>query len=300
MNTLSRHASRLALATTLATTMSAGCVDAGADADAALVAEAKGAYPTAIDVHKMMSRSCAPNAGVCHNTSNYPDLSTPASVASTLDAWCNLAIPDPTQGFDHCERQGDVLVSGTFRSEVAYVEQLSEDTYRIGLRDAVARSANVAVVRFESAAGDIVFDPIATWGVTIALVEGERDVILSVGIDEPAFTEPFIAASVLGLVQGDANRNATFGADVTGGDDNSARVIVPGSLERSYLWGRVTATVPGSRMPLANAPLTEPEYVALACYIQGLPADGVVSADAAIDYDGCAYAKAPERHAIAN
>ncbi len=275
-----------------------GCVDEGADADAALVAEAAAQYPTALDIHKLMSRSCAPNAGVCHNTSNYPDLSTPASVTSTLNAWCNLAIPEPTQGFDHCERRGDVLVSGTFRSEVAYVEQRDEDHYAVGLRTPAPRSANVAVVRFESADGALVFDPFSTWGVTVALVEGARELIISVGVDEPAFTEPFIRASLLGLVQGDANRNDVFGADVTGGDDDAARVIAPGSLERSYLWGRVTGTVPGSRMPLANAPLTEPEYVALACFIEGLPDDGVVGTDDPIDYAGCAYAKAPERFAV--
>lgn len=273
----------------------------------ALTAEAKANYPTALDLHqKIVSRSCAPNAGVCHDTSNYPELSTPAAFIATINSWCNLAIPDPRQGFDACERRGDMLVSGDFRAEVAFVTRTGEDTFELRLRSGPARTAAVAPVRFERD-DVVVFDPLPTWGVTVGLVEGNNVVTLRIGIDEPAFTEPFIVDALSGLVQGDANDNGVFGAheaivDERGPDAGVARIIAPGNLTRSYLWGRITGTVPGSRMPLANQALSDAEYVAVACFIEGLervsggPAD--IDLTAAINYDACAYARAPEHFAI--
>ena len=60
----------------------------------------------------------------------------------------------------------------------------------------------------------------------------------------------------------------------------------------------MTETVPGFRMPLANQPLSFDEYIALACWIQGLPPEAGPAAadragDAPIDYDACAFAADP-------
>lgn len=268
------------------------------DEAAAIKAEAASSYPTPLVLHKkVISRSCAPNAGVCHDTSNYPELSSPAAFAATVNAWCNLAIPDPRQGFDHCERRGDVLISGSFRSEVGFVERIDDDTFRLRLRDPAVRTASVAVVRFEDAANNTILDPLPEWGVTVRLEEGSNSVEVRIGVDEPFFTEPFITAALEGLVQADANDNGTFGADEVGGDQGTDRILAPGTLERSYLWGRITGTVPGTRMPLANQALAEAEYVAMACFIEGL-SGADVDLNAPINYDDCAYAKAPERFAI--
>jgi hypothetical protein len=62
--------------------------------------------------------------------------------------------------------------------------------------------------------------------------------------------------------------------------------------------GRVTGTVPGTRMPLANAPLSDAEYVALACWIETLAGTPWPRAGDLIDYDECIFAWYPERHAL--
>lgn len=271
------------------------------DEAAALTAKAKAGFPRVIDLHqKIVARSCAPNTGVCHNTNNYPELASPSSFIQSINAWCNLASPDPTQGFDLCERPGDVLISGSFRSEVAHSERQPDGSWLITLRDGAPRTDDVAPVRFADDNGDLVFEPFPDWGVSVSMIEGDPTLTLNVTIDEPFFTEPFIDEAIAGLVQGDANANGTFGAEtIENSGDATATVIAPGSLTRSYLWGRVTGTVPGSRMPLANQNLSDDEYVALACFIEGLPADGTMpEVDDAIDYDGCDFAKKPVRYAL--
>jgi hypothetical protein len=57
------------------------------------------------------------------------------------------------------------------------------------------------------------------------------------------------------------------------------------------------APIPGSRMPLANQPLSVPEMLALFCFVQGLDQAGTprtVNLASAIDYARCSYSAAPE------
>jgi hypothetical protein len=137
-----------------------------------------------------------------------------------------------------------------------------------------------------------VLQPAVEWGLVFALdAERPGEATLGVtGVSEDPFVETFVDEVLASLIGGDPNGNGAFGADELP-DDEHARLIEPGSLSRSYLWGRVTGTVPGTRMPLANQPLTDAEYVALACFIETLTPD--TQADSAIDYDSCAFAQAP-------
>jgi len=286
----------LTLALVSSIVSSSGCPAPVVDEDeaAALTATAQTKFPRVIDLHqKIVARSCAPNTGVCHNTNNYPELSSPSALIQSINSWCNLASPDPTQGFDMCERRGDVLASGSFRSEIASTTRGGDGkSWTIEIRDPAPRSDDIAPVRFLNADGDAVFDPPAEWGVTVAMGEGSRTITLTIGVDEAFFTEPFIDEAISGLVEGDANENGVFGADESGGVD-VATTLAPGSLLRSYFWGRITGTVPGTRMPLANQALSDDEYLAVACFIEGLPADGNVDAEADIDYANCDFAKKP-------
>lgn len=51
-------------------------------------------------------------------------------------------------------------------------------------------------------------------------------------------------------------------------------------------------------MPLANRPLSNAAYAALACWIEGLDPAASADPERAIDYDNCQYAKAPSDPAI--
>ena len=58
----------------------------------------------------------------------------------------------------------------------------------------------------------------------------------------------------------------------------------------SYLLQRTLGTVRGTRMPLANEPLNDAEYLALYCWIESLADNDAADAALPIDYAGCAKA----------
>ena len=137
------------------------------------------------------------------------------------------------------------------------------------------------------------------WGVNIALVTGTSLATVTVAPVNPddEFVADFVDAVLATLVGGDPNGNGTWGADET--SLPSAALVYPGDLSRSYLWRRITGVPPGSRMPLANTPITNPGYVAIACWIEGLSPDaGDRDAEDLIDYDNCSYAAAPVDYAV--
>jgi hypothetical protein len=176
------------------------------------------------------------------------------------------------------------------------VQRDSLDHWTFGLRDAAPHDVTAADVFFYDKVPDApLFLPIADWQVTTTIAQGAKTATVDVGnVADNPFIEQYVDEVLASVVPGDPNQNGIFGADAAGSDDgNSALVIAPGSLVRSYLWGRITGTVPGSRMPLANQPLSDPEYVALACFIEHPGA----TADAAIDYDHCEFAKHPTSYA---
>src|SRR5687767_14597567 len=82
---------------------------------------------TVLDLHSdVITRSCSPNGGVCHNGKEEPDLRTPGSLLSVLSKPCNTdRFDEPYMVFDGCEREADELVitmpAGEFRSRIAYL-----------------------------------------------------------------------------------------------------------------------------------------------------------------------------------
>jgi hypothetical protein len=259
----------------------------------ASVSEARGLYPKLIDLQvKVIAHTCSPNPGVCHNGNNYPDMRTPGSLLAAVEAPCNVEMPDPTQGWDACERQADWLIAGDFRSEIAWMESVGPGHKRLGLRTAPMVGGTR---RPQIYAGDreVVFEPVEDWNATVELVAGRAEVDLRIAPAQPFILE-LVDAALGAVVGGDPNRNGVFGAELT---DRGA-LVTPKDPTKSYLWGRITGTVPGTRMPLANEPLTNAAYAAIACWIEGLDPSKPISADDPIDYDACNYAKTPLDPAI--
>lgn len=264
------------------------------------VVEARQSFPRFADLQtKVLSSTCSPNPGVCHNSSNYPSLQSAGNTLAAIGAPCNTEIPNPLAGWDGCELPGDVLVAGTsgdaFRSTIAWIEQQAPGSWSVHLVDPAGATLH-APVSFENADGSVVYDPpvlAATeydtaFSVTVDLADASRDALVTVNTDEAGRRE--FADSILAtVVGGDPNRNGVFGAANAA---SSGAIVFPGSLSRSYLWRRITGTVAGSRMPLANGPLTLPDYVGIACWIEGL-SDAEASPDDPIDYDHCPFAAAP-------
>lgn len=267
----------------------AAAVDAGATGEARSVQEARILHPRMIDVFTgVIKRSCSPNPGVCHNDGNYPDLRTPGALAAIVDAPCNLEIPDPTAGWDACERPGDVArFDDGSGARIAWIERIGPGRWRLALAEAPVVS-DEARISFFTADGDVILDPLEEWRVLATRRVAEEVVEVTVSPDDTYVLE-VVDATLRTVLGGDANRNGVWGAD----RPMRGRVIAPGDLERSYLWGRLTATVPGTRMPLANQPLSNADYAALACWIEQLGRGARAEATVAIDYDACVYARSP-------
>jgi hypothetical protein len=260
-----------------------------------MVLDAKKSFPRFLDLHAgVIARSCSPTPGVCHQSNNYPDMHSAGSFLSLVNAPCNIQIPDPMEGWDSCEVQGDRLNFGQDSSEIAWLEKRGAAKWHIAFKDAATTSGRVQM-SITAPTGDSVIAPPPEWDLGITLTSGSKEGDIDLGPSMPYLAD-FIDGIMATVVGGDPNRNGVFG-----GDDPSVpkgALITSGSLERSYLWGRITGTVPGSRMPLANKPLANAEYVALACWIEGLDARNAMNAEAAINYDSCSFAKSPVAYSI--
>jgi hypothetical protein len=266
----------------------------GAPTEAAMVTEARAKFPRLIDLHHgVIARTCSPNPGVCHQANNYPDMHTAGNFLALVKAPCNVQIPDPAQGWDACESKADKVRVGSTLTDIAWIEKKSAGRWRIAFRDA-APSTGMEPLEVYTPDRETVFAPPLEWQLQLALTAGQKEADLAVGISDP-FITAFSDSVLLRVVGGDPNRNGVWGAE----DASIARgaLVEPKSLATSYLWGRITGSVPGTRMPLANQPLSSSEYVAIACWIEGLDAAPPPSAEDPIRYDDCSFAQNPTDYA---
>jgi hypothetical protein len=262
----------------------------------AMVAEAKKSFPRLIDLHAgVIARTCSPNPGVCHQSNNYPDMRTAGGFLALVKAPCNIQIPDHSQGWDGCEVEGDRLTISGARTEIAWIEKRGSGSWHVAFKDPSPVSGRIALAVYTSA-NDTVLVPPPEWDVGITLATGQREGDIDVPAVDGQYLIDFVDTALATVVGGDPNRNGIWGA--SDANVHHGAVIEPGSLEQSYLWGRITGTVPGTRMPLANKPLSNAEYVALACWIEGLDGHNATNADATIDYQSCAFAKNPTAYSI--
>lgn len=282
-----------------------------------LVLEAQATYPTGLDLHrKLVMRTCGGSNGVCHNQKEYPDMHTPASFATLLNAPCNVQPGSWSTVFDRCERGGDLLrlegVDGA-DLQVGWLEYIpgDEQTFEDGRvpdertpglhlylaapvkGDFAQRWLTATFVRnFLSAEGNVESLAFASYQTTWWPLGNRQHLYGQVAEWQRDRVAALVAS---GLVQGDHNRNGRFGAQAA----PPTPLIRPGAPEQSYLVARLRGhmegqVVPGSRMPLANQPPSVPDMLALMCFIEGLPADWDGSAGAwnlgsGIDFENCSY-----------
>lgn len=281
--------------------------------DNPVVAEAQLRFPTGLDLHrKVIWRTCTPNGGVCHNRKEYPDLHTPANFWAAFSAPCNTQPGEWQSVYDRCERTGDRFSFGNKQHEIGWIDyipgefdgegRIEDDTpgLHIHLGSAVdindgGQWRDAQFLRAFDDGGSVrnlmYFDlqtqfwPIGDGSHVFARVHNWQ-------------TEAIDDLMQSGIVQGDTNRNGTFGAREHG---EPVPMLDPGSPESSYLIARMRGVmmgdedVPGSRMPLANQPLSVSEMLALFCLVEGFPADGdLARLSGAIDYNACSYSDDPE------
>lgn len=200
--------------------------------------EAKVQIPDALTLHtKVFARSCAPNGGVCHNTKEYPDLHTPGNFVTAVSRPCNMDLAaEPENMFDGCEPEADTLEAGSFKTKIAYLgaEYYDPDTGNFGRP---IRLAKPAPSQFSN--DDVKFvrsgETIVSGDSIFFMDEGETEGWLMnlYNLDYPSYL------ALQTVVGGDPNGNGVFGAE------DAWAEIMPGKPEKSYLWARITGTVPG-------------------------------------------------------
>lgn len=282
------------------------------------VLEAQERFRTGLDLHrKVVTRTCSPNGGVCHNRKEYPDLHTPANFLGAIGAFCNVQPGEDTSVYDGCERTGDRLrLNGQMDREVeiGYIVNVPgefEERSMDNLPDAATPGLHIYLhdpvpgdrqevwtggqfirtfVREDGEVQDIAY---ATYETRWWILDDRRHLYAEVRSWQVDRVNNLLS---VGIVQGDANRNGVFGARKAA----PIRMLMPGKPEESYLIARLRGTikgdkVPGSRMPLANQPLTISEMLALFCFVEGLPPLGQQpELTWPIDYKNCSYSRDPE------
>ncbi len=283
------------------------------------VLEAQAKLTTGLDLHqKVIMRSCGGSNGVCHNQKEYPDMHTAANFASLVGAPCNVQPGEWSTVFDRCERSGDrfrLSRANTAELEIAWIEYVVgayTDYDEAGGRP-TATTPGIHVYLSTPLPSDI-DDP---WDVGLFVREftnaqgvKERRAIASfetrwwilgdrkhlVGDVDDYQIDAAGRLVQSGLVQGDLNRNGTFGATLP----NPVKLLNAGKPEESYLVGRLRGyiqndAVGGTRMPLANQPPSITDMLALMCFIETLqPGQVVTSLAGPIDYSGCSYISNPQ------
>lgn len=241
--------------------------------------EAIDRYPVLIDLQQdLMTNTCSPNPGVCHSSNQEPELHTLGSFLLQVDAPCNVNHPDPMLGWDPCEREGDVVELTDWQSQVAWIEREGPGQFRFTLRDPLPAELG-ASIRVATAEGAVQFEAPEEWEVELTAGDEPRVLVVSAGApDQVAVADSALAA----VVAGDPNQNGVFGAEA----DDAAAIVVAGNRDRSYLWRRLLGDVPGSRMPLANGPVTNAQLIALGCWIEGLTG---VDGPEWVDYEACSF-----------
>ncbi len=290
--------------------------------DNAFVLEAASRLRTGLDLQRgVLVRTCGPTGGVCHNQKEYPDLHTPSNFLNTVGSRCNIQ-PATVEGvFDGCEPVGDrfQLDSDSRNIEIGYVDYIvgdfpntDDDNVRLGestpglhiyLHDAVEigdqnqRYGDGLFIRtFVNATGEVDELNFASYNANWHLLDSGRHLLAEVQEYQAERVSELLS---VGILQGDMNRNGLYGAR----EEAPLNLLEPGQPERSYLVGRLRGIlgdrpIPGTRMPLANEPLSIADFLGLYCFIEGLPTDpaAIASYDLsqAIDYQGCSYSSDPE------
>ena len=294
-----------------------------------VVLDAASRLRTGMDLHRsVIQRTCSPTDGVCHNNAEYPDLRTPSSLLATVEAPCNVEPGTATAVFDRCERPGDRLTFSEGRDtpvgptggwevgRIKYVPGEFDDVVLArdgtgpavdtpGLHLWVAAPVDGEASNFVASGylhrGDTSQAPFVSFRTRYWVFEDRRHLFAEVKSYQTRNVQELLAA---GVIEGDPNGNGVFGAR----SGRRVPMIRPGAPEESYLIGRLNGRmagedVPGTRMPLANQPLSPADKLALYCFIEGLPMDSASTGESVethvmespIDYASCSYAAEPER-----
>jgi hypothetical protein len=259
---------------------------------------AEALYPTLNALHdQAMSRTCALNNGVCHNSKQYPDLHTPTALIAAVNQACNAQVDTHADFRDPCEPHGDHLVTTGLDAEIATANQAPADAPTTPAGQITSVTLNFAAPL--AAAPKV--DPTAILdihrGTTVIHLTGAKvsaATTTSVTIDltkASAEVKAFLDDRVypwtdLMVRVADPNQNGVLGAAM------GMSLIVPGDPDKSYVMARIVSDTYGEYMPAVCRAWSEAATRALGCWIKGLKVDAsgtVQNGFDPIDYASCDY-----------
>lgn len=236
----------------------------------------------------IVAPGCAAEVNECHNSEDFPDLSSEGNLWNLVNLGCNQNLGDRKGVEDHCEALGDELRidSGANQGFTARVGSIAIITNASGafsyyeVKLDKAPTAAQTGGSFSFLRGGTKLAPLGG-GTSLEALAGQKAVRVRNAAHIPAPTA---------VLQGDENQNGVFGT----GD---GAIVKPGDAARSYLVLRLLAQSARPRMPLGanadqpteiNRPLTQNEMYVLMSWINCMqPGDGAYSP---IRYDCAANA----------
>jgi hypothetical protein len=244
-----------------------------------------------------IARTCSLNAGVCHNSREYPDLHTVSNLIAAIGRPCNVAALRAADVRDACEPVGDHLVipSLAVDVEIATVDLSPVDepaegvtAATIALVDGAASGVASDVYVRRNSGGDSFDVALGDLGVT-ARIDGRSAVLDLSGAQSAArtFLDDRVYPWRETMVRvGDPNRNGMVGHTL------GISLIEPGAPERSFLMMRLTDKSQGDLMPRQCRTWNQEATRVLGCWIRQLTVDdsGVpTNALEPIDLEACDY-----------
>jgi len=268
-------------------------VSGGAPAPkSALAASAAADYPDFRALHEaVVTPTCGPRGGVCHNSKQFHDLHTPDNMLAVVGQRCNQLTADPLAIENQCEPRGDLLVIGGgpdagLRTRIGHVtvdSAVPPAWIRLTTHEPIAHDGSglaFSIVRD----GDPAHPMAIPFPAVLDTSAGRAEVTIAkpASLSSAArtfLTSPFVPGLDAEVQLGDPNGDGVFGYDM------GFLLIKPSAPQQSFLVQRILGTVP-PRMPLANGDLTPAAIYALQCWIAQMKPDGS-NADGPIDYARC-------------
>jgi len=232
--------------------------------------------------------TCSVNGGVCHNSSQHPDLRNLAAMRDLIDMPCGRNAGPEAPFPDACEPPGDRLVAEGIDVEILRVE-LDEGAAvaRIAVDGdvpATAKPLGAVTIR----RGELSFDA-AMQRVEIRRV-APRSLVAALASATPegrTFFHPQLPLREERIWPADVNGNGIAGARL------GWREIVPGRPDRSYVVARLwDEAINAELMPRQCRAWSDDATFALACWIEGLHRDErgtLTNFDDDIDYTRCSF-----------
>lgn len=232
---------------------------------------------------------CAAERNECHNSEDFPDLSTEGNVWNLVQLGCNQGLGERKEVEDYCERVGDQLridsgANTGFVARIGWIKQVSSAAgtfqyFEVGLDKAPPSAQSGGTFSILRA------------GTRLAALGGGASAETQAGQKWVRVRNAGHLPDPVAVIQGDENQNGVFGT-------GQGAIVKPGDARGSYLvmrlLGKATARV---RMPLGanadqqfelNRPLTQNELYAVMSWINCMqPGDGPYSP---IRYDCAANA----------